>query len=237
MQNGFENTKGGRKSLREMYLDKRLFEPDTNLISTRAYNTIIGGAIAAGFGINFLMAFYMKGIILQIPIIAVFIAYFIMSLGGTYVVHRSSSAFVSAVGFLVLVVGMGLLLTFFFDMYLESSVFMAFGITAIITLVMTFASMMFPQLFLSMGRGLGITLIVTIIAEVICSFFFRGALGVFDYVVILLFCGYIGFDWARAQRYPKTLDNAIDSAADIYVDVVNLFLRILEIAARSKSND
>ena len=29
--------------------------------------------------------------------------------------------------------------------------------------------------------------------------------------------------------YPKTLDNAVDSALDIYLDVINLFLRILRI--------
>ena len=56
-----------------------------------------------------------------------------------------------------------------------------------------------------------------------------------DYIVALIFCGFIGFDWAKAQVFPKTLDNAVDSAADIYVDVANLFIRILAITG--KSND
>ena len=55
---------------------------------------------------------------------------------------------------------------------------------------------------------------------------------IIDYAVALIFCGYIGLDWCRAQQYPKTLDNAIDSAADIYLDIVNLFIRILSITGK-----
>jgi FtsH-binding integral membrane protein len=52
--------------------------------------------------------------------------------------------------------------------------------------------------------------------------------------VALIFCGYIGLDWHRAQQFPKTLNNAVDSAADIYLDVVNLFVRILSITGKRR---
>ena len=35
----------------------------------------------------------------------------------------------------------------------------------------------------------------------------------------LIFSGYIGYDWARANAILKTLDNAIDSAAALYLDI------------------
>ena len=53
-----------------------------------------------------------------------------------------------------------------------------------------------------------------------------------DFLVALIFCGYIGFDWSRAQRYPKTINNAIDASVDIYVDIVNLFVRVLSILGK-----
>ena len=37
----------------------------------------------------------------------------------------------------------------------------------------------------------------------------------------------IWYDWAKAQNNVKTLDNAIDSAVALYLDVINLFLRLL----------
>ena len=48
----------------------------------------------------------------------------------------------------------------------------------------------------------------------------------------MIFSLYIGYDWYRAQAYPKTLDNAVDSAIDLYIDIVNLFLRILALMSR-----
>ena len=39
-------------------------------------------------------------------------------------------------------------------------------------------------------------------------------------------------DWAKAQEKPKTLDNAVDSAVDLYLDIINLFVRLL-----GKGND
>jgi FtsH-binding integral membrane protein len=52
--------------------------------------------------------------------------------------------------------------------------------------------------------------------------------------VAAIFCGYIGHVWERANRMPKTVDNAVDSAAAIYMDVLNLFLRILRILGRKR---
>jgi FtsH-binding integral membrane protein len=233
MDSGFEPAKE-KKSIRETYNAKRLFEDDTNLISSRAYNLIIGLTIAAGFAINFVMAYFFTKQILSIPLVAVIIAYFIMSLGGMFVVHKSTSAFVSGVGFVVMAVGMGLILTFIFNAYELSSVYMAFGITATVAIVMTVLATFFEQFFLSLGRGLFIGLIAAIVLELLCSFIFPGALELIDYGVILLFAGFIGFDWARAQQFPKTANNAIDAAADLYIDIVNVLIRVLEIIGAAK---
>ena len=53
-----------------------------------------------------------------------------------------------------------------------------------------------------------------------------------DWVVAALFTVYIGYDIYRSQQYPKTLDNAVDSALDIYMDIANLFIRILSILGK-----
>jgi FtsH-binding integral membrane protein len=96
-------------------------------------------------------------------------------------------------------------------------------------------STIFPQFFLSLGRVLLFALLGSLAVELIGGLIFRLNLGIMDYVMVVIFGGYIGYDWAKAQVYPKTLDNAIDSAADIYVDIINLFIRILSIVG--KKND
>jgi FtsH-binding integral membrane protein len=100
---------------------------------------------------------------------------------------------------------------------------------------MMVVSSVFPNVFLSIGRALGITLLITVLVELVMMLF-GASLAITDYVVVLIFCGYVGYDWARANACAKTVDNAVDSAAELYVDIVNLFVRILRILARNNRN-
>ena len=108
----------------------------------------------------------------------------------------------------------------------------AMALTAMVTLTMTLIAVVKPEFVLGLGRTLLVALLVGLIAEVVATFLlgYRGML--FDWLFVLLFSGYIGYDVARSQAYPKTLDNAIDCALDIYLDVINLFIRLLSILSK-----
>jgi len=73
-----------------------------------------------------------------------------------------------------------------------------------------------------------------IVVELMETFFLHIHHGIIDWIVVLIFCGYIGYDWGRANNIPRTVDNAVDSAAELYMDIINLFLRILRILGRRK---
>ena len=90
----------------------------------------------------------------------------------------------------------------------------------------------FPEFFRKISGALTIALLLVIVVELVEIFVFGIHHGVLDWIVVLIFCGYIGYDWGRANQIPKTLDNAIDSAAALYMDIINLFLRILRILGR-----
>ena len=106
--------------------------------------------------------------------------------------------------------------------------------TAIVTGVMLVASTLYPQMFLGLGRTLGFALITVIIVQVVMALFFHTSSTVIDWIVVMIFCGYIGYDWSVANQYQKTVDNAVDSAADLYLDIINLFLRILRIMGKKR---
>ena len=53
-----------------------------------------------------------------------------------------------------------------------------------------------------------------------------------DIVVILLFCGFIGYDVHRAATAVPTLTNAVWYAIELYLDIINVFLRLLAIFGR-----
>ena len=212
----------------------RLTRADGRMLTETGYNFVIGLVLVWGILIDCVMAAYFTPAILQLNYLAVLIIYLIGSLGCTYIVYKSDNPAVSFLGFTGLAVCMGLLLTFYVSAYDVASVSQAFMATGIVTIVMVIGATLFPAFFRKLGGGLTIALIASIIVELIAGLIFRLNLTFMDYAIVLIFCGYIGFDWSRAQAYPKTLDNAIDSAADIYVDVVNVFIRILSILGKKK---
>jgi FtsH-binding integral membrane protein len=90
----------------------------------------------------------------------------------------------------------------------------------------------FPQFFLSIGRTLFIALILALLVQVGMMLMGVYKPGLFDGIFVVIFSGYIGYDWARANQIPRTFDNAVDSAASLYLDIINLFIRLVSIMNR-----
>ena len=96
--------------------------------------------------------------------------------------------------------------------------------------VLVIAATLRPDIFGSarLGRILFVTLLANLFVMLLC-FLFRIQTMATTWVCVVLFSLYIAYDWARAQQYPKTVDNAIDCAMDIYMDIINLFLDLVRI--------
>ena len=203
-------------------------------VNDNVYNLAIGATVLWGIIVNILMAQAFGEAICSMNYIVMIIIYFIGSLGSMAVVYKSKNPVVSFLGFTGLSASMGLLLTYFVSFFEIGSILLAFATTAVVAGIMMIAATLFPAFFKGLGRVLFFTLLITVIAEIILSLILGIGATAFDFIVVIIFCGYIGYDWAMAQEYPKTLDNAIDRAADIYVDIVNLFIRILSIMGKNR---
>ncbi|MDE6025087.1 MAG: Bax inhibitor-1 family protein [Lachnospiraceae bacterium] len=227
---------------RERYMERQHFHAGELEISERAYNLIIGGTLLYGFLVNCFMIKFCYGAavsLLQTSGWLFFGLYFIMCIAGSTMVNRSVNPVISFIGYNLIVIPLGLVLSIVVNVFVASgysnTVIAAFGITSLVTIGMMALSSLFPYVFLSMGKTLFITLLLTIAVELIMMVV-GAPLGIIDYIVVLIFCGYIGYDWARANCCARTVDNAIDSAAELYVDIVNLFIRILSILSRANNN-
>ena len=203
-------------------------------VTERSYNLTIGLTLLWGVLINVVMSVFFTYQILSLNYILVLVIYFLDTIGCSLLVHKSDNPAVSFAGFTGMAVSMGLLLTFYVTAFTAHSVSYAFIATALVTVIMVILSMLYPEFFRNLGRTLFISLLGCIVIQLVGAFLSRRPLTISDYAGALIFCGYIGLDWCRAQQYPKTLDNAIDSAADIYLDVVNLFIRILAITGKRR---
>ena len=93
-----------------------------------------------------------------------------------------------------------------------------------------------PSVFQRMAGGLSVALLATIVVEALGSIFFRSVYTITDWVVVGIMCMYIGYDWVRANSVQRTTTNAIAAASALYLDIINIFVRLLSILARSRSD-
>ncbi len=202
-------------------------------ISAQVYNAIIGITLLIGFGINYMMVQLIPAeTIMSINPWLFFIGYFVCCFAGIALFNKSDNPAISFLGYLLVVTPFGLIINVVVSRYDPEIVLNAIQATGMITFVMMLLGSMYPAFFRSIARGLFIALICTIIVELVMVFVFNMHHEIIDWIVVLIFCGYIGYDWARANAIPKTVDNAIDSAASLYIDIINLFLRLVRIMGR-----
>lgn len=207
-------------------------------VGERTFYFLLSAAIAWGLGLTYFaakwamethympggMAFILLGLV--IPII------------GIIITVTSDNAFVSFIGYNMVVIPFGVVLGPVLNTYSPNVIANTAMATGGITLFMGTASVMFPSLFKNLGAPLFIALI-GLLGIRIAQIFIPSLQSMtwVDYVAAGIFSLYIGFDMYRASEVPRTIDNAVDIAVDLYLDIINLFLSLLRIMGSSSSDD
>ncbi|KZK71323.1 histidine kinase [Shewanella baltica] len=206
---------------------------DDPIVGAGMYNLVIGLTLIWGFAVNYWMVTNIDPeAIASVNPWIFFIGYFASCFFGIYLFQKSSNPVVSFIGYNFVVVPFGLIINMVVSQYDPELVTEAIRITGLVTIAMMCLGTLFPAFFQKIAGALTIALVLVIVVELIEMFIFNTHHGILDWIVVLIFCGYIGYDWGRANQIPKTIDNAIDSAAALYMDIINLFLRILRILGR-----
>jgi len=207
-------------------------------ISERAFNLIIGGMLLWGFLLNYItVSFFGERVVRMVygmnPVIFL-VAYLVVVLIGNFMVVKGGAA-LSFVGYTLIAAPIGMVLCLSLQGVPVSIIKSAVLITAIVSLSFMIAGALFPGFFLKLGRVLLFSLLFTIVGSLISALLFRHSGNMmFEWIGAAVFSLYIGYDWARANTCARTVNNAIDLSASLYLDIVNLFLRILQIMSRNR---
>ena len=204
---------------------KRSIGNDT--LSENEYNGLTGISLFWGFAINYLIVANVPAD--AIPFWQLIIGYFISAFAGIAIAHGSDDPIISFFGYNLVVIPVGFVLNVGLQGYDPNLIINAIMVTAIVTGIMMFLGITYPKFFRSIEGTLFWSLLAAIVAELILILVFKRSLGFMDWIVALIFCGYIGLDWGRAQSIPKNANNAIDSVVALYLDIINLFVRLLSI--------
>lgn len=172
-----------------------------------------------------------------------FIVLLIIGLGvpivGIVVSFKSDNWLVSTLGYALVFIPFGALLGPTVALYQLDSVLQVVVATMIVSGIMWVVGTLVPRLPSSWGIYVIGALLVLIAGDlsrlVMVSFGMQPTvLGIWPWVGIVLFSGLIIYDVNQAMQRPKTLDNAVDSAVGIYLDIINLFVRLLEVMGKRK---
>lgn len=209
--------------------------PAAGELSPATYNLAIGGCLGWGFLVNWL-------IIQNVPLSAIaqlgpyglLIGFLASSFLGNYLVAKPAAPAVNFVGYNLIVIPFGIILSLAVARYDAVVVSDALMLTAVVTAIMMTLGSMYPQVFAKAVGTLTMALIAAVVVEMIGVFFLHRDYAFIDWIVVACFCGYIGYDWGRANAIPKTLGNAIGSSASLYMNIINLLLRIMRILGRRR---
>jgi FtsH-binding integral membrane protein len=202
-------------------------------ISAAKYNLIIGGLTLYGLVMNLVLCMCAGEFVAGINPAALLIGYFVCCIVGSIMSGLSHNPIVSFIGYNLVAVPIGAILSLCLPAYDSGLIMSAIGATAVVTLAMILLSVSFPSFFDRLGGVLFASLLIACITELIFGLFGMGG-DIFNWIFVVIFSLYIGYDWNKAQKYPKTLDNAVDCALDLYLDIINLFLRLLSILSKAK---
>ncbi len=199
----------------------------------RGYWTILGGTLFIGFLINYLMIKSIPGeAIMAINPWVLIIGYFVCAISGIMISAKSDNPWISFIGYLMVVIPVGVVITPFVQKYDPSIVQKAALFTAVLTGIMTLLGATFPKFFKGLGSILFWALLASIIAEIV-MLFMGYRLAIMDWIVAVIFLGFIGYDYVMALEDKPTADAAVDRAVALYLDIINLFIRILSIIGDS----
>jgi hypothetical protein len=214
---------------------------ESNELSKRLYIAAVSGFTVYGLAVTSLIAFmtleWQPASFLEVLIIGL-----VIPIAGIYIALTSDKAPISLFGYTLVVVGIGILMGPTVHRYKIDVIMRALIATGGVTIVMSVIGIIYPKSLEHWGgylfSALSALLLVRITQMFLIGFHVIPAkfwyIPIVEYAAALLFTLYIIYDWNRALRIPRTMDNAVDCALAIYLDIVNLFLELLRILGKSK---
>lgn len=207
---------------------RNIYHNDSSVeLTTEGYNAVIGIVLVWGFALSALLIAFLGNWFATWNPILLIVIYIIVAWIGIHISRRSTDLKMSFLGYNLVVVPFGIVLSVILRGFPLISILHAVAITAAVAFVMLLAAIAFPRVFLSMGRILFFALLAVVVIEILIGLFGWYHPTLLDWIVAIIFALFIGYDWAIAQSVERTLDNAIDSCVGLYINVVNLFVRVL----------
>lgn len=191
-----------------------------------ALTTMFGMAVYGVF-----IALFLTVKLTTLPIIALVVVAF----AGCFVACSDIIPF-KAIGLAMIAGGLGAVTGPYVNQFKLASVTEIAGATVLMTLILGAIGWIYPKSFASWGTSLFVLLIALLVLLIFAPIVYsalglplKGLMHALDWVGIILFSAYLLYDFNRARDLPKSVDNAMDCGISVFLDVANIFVRLLEL--------
>lgn len=208
------------------------FGTEGRALSDRAFYLLIGAALLFGFLVNALEVMFLTDYFLSWNPTVFLIVYLIMVLVGCIMSVWSKNPVISFIGYCMVVLPLGAVLSIYLPAFSYKTITSAFLVTTFLSLFMIILALVYPRVFNSIFALLGIAVLVALIYQIVAIFTGFGNNTWVDWLIVLLFSAYVGFDVSLARVRPRTVNNAVASACAIYMDLIYIFIRLVAIFGR-----
>ena len=206
-------------------------------ISRRTYNLLTFGLVTLSFiATYFLYNSATNGFLHELdakmnPILSL-VLYFAGSIGGLIAMNMGKSRqnlTLTIIGYALFTLTFGGTLAKVLTRYNIGTIYNAFAITACIAGIFLIAGVIFPEFFSRIGGVIAAGLFGLFIAELLAIFVFHVDQTFLDIIAIALFGGCLGLYSYRMGIDEPTVPNAFFYAANVYLAIVNILLRVLRL--------
>lgn len=204
-------------------------------LTAQKYNVLMSLCLIYGFVLNALTAFFLSDAIATMNPIVLCIGYLVLAIIGIFVTNAATNALMAFVGYNLVCVPSGALIAACLPSVNKTDISIALMGTTVITVAMLLISVAKPEFFKKTGPMCVTLLFITIIVELLMFLIFRHSSALIDWVVIAIMAIFIGYDYIRANEDYYCARNAICYSLDLYLDIINIFVRLLSRANSSSS--
>lgn len=204
-------------------------------LSIRMYGLVLSGLVFAGFAIMgacaslFANPAFLIGVMDHYGVVS--ILSFVASIAGLMMMGRARSTEsmgLSLAGYAVFVLSFGFTTSILLLAYPVATVSTAFLATAGVTAVFGCLGIAFPGFFQKIQGVCAAGLLAVILVQCVMMLF-GVSTTIVDFIVIVIFCGFIGYDFHKAMSDEPTMVSAVYNASQLFLDILNVFVRILSI--------
>nr|WP_181318354.1 Bax inhibitor-1 family protein [Photobacterium kishitanii] len=152
------------------------------------------------------------------------ILFLVISLCGIGVTNLSKKPLIQLIGFTAVAAPFGLIFSGVGLVVSHEVIVQAMFLTVVVAVASTTAGMIYPAVFLSLGRALLLSIVILLISQVLNAAFGLGFGGWLAVLSSFIFSLFIAHDFVRSQAVEPTVSNAVSSGAGLFIDIANLFL-------------